>query len=337
MKKRILPLSLAILMLLLSACGTATPADSNPESDVTVTGAAGRTRIAKMTRSAEKTSAGQGASSEIQSEKVTYIVTQSATTAPEAAQTVAPTKPTITAAKKDHEWRKHPGDFKLIALTFDDAPCDGKQVRMRYIVDTLNKYEGSGTFFVVGKRLRQYGEGGEASLRYALENGFELGNHTDLHASVKTDDVGKKMTAKQLYNDFNTCQELVKAKFGVTMKWLRPSGLHTNAAVFEATARLGLPVITRSIASGDTDSANTSQDLINNVLTKAFDGGIVLMHSTKQPTADALDTICAQLYAKGYRFVTVSELFEYKGVSYKSIPTDREIGGYTDTFLGSMI
>ena len=109
------------------------------------------------------------------------------------------------------------------------------------------------------------------------------------------------------------------------MKWFRPAGLHTNDALFQASEKLGLPCITRSIATGDWDSSTTPQEIKDSVLQNAHDGGIVLMHSWANSTKTVLGEICAELYNDGYRFCTLSELFEFKGIAYEQIPRNKVI------------
>ena len=114
------------------------------------------------------------------------------------------------------------------------------------------------------------------------------------------------------------------------MKWLRPSGVHTNAAVYQACTELGLPCIIRdtTVATNDWNKATTQQQIEDAVINNAYDGAIVLMHSTNSTTAAALEKICSELYSQGYRFCTLSELFELRGVEYESIPRDKGINGY---------
>ncbi len=76
MKKRILPLLLVVLMLMLTACGQTTPAVSNPGSEVFSSDVPGKTRIAKKTRAAEQSSGEGSSGTEYSSEKVTQIVTE---------------------------------------------------------------------------------------------------------------------------------------------------------------------------------------------------------------------------------------------------------------------
>ena len=51
------------------------------------------------------------------------------------------------------------------------------------------------------------------------------------------------------------------------------------------------------------------------------------MHGWASNTVAVLDVICEELYNDGYRFCTLSELFEFKGIPYDQIPRDRVIQG----------
>ncbi len=242
------------------------------------------------------------------------------------------TSSSVTSSEEEikvPDWKLNPENYKLIALTFDDAPShsNANSNSTVTIVKTLNKYEGAGTLFVVGQTLNSKGA---TLLSYAVQNGFELGNHTYEHRSVSTDAVGTTWTAEQNKADFKRCQDLVYQQLGITMKWLRPSGVHTNAAVYQACTELGLPCIIRdtTVATNDWNKATTQQQIEDAVINNAYDGAIVLMHSTNSTTAAALEKICSELYSQGYRFCTLSELFELRGVEYESIPRDKGINGY---------
>ena len=64
-----------------------------------------------------------------------------------------------------------------------------------------------------------------------------------------------------------------------------------------------------------------AKDRANNVINNIKDGSIVLLHDvqpTPHPTPEALDILIPKLKKMGYEFVTVSELFERKGIDPKS-------------------
>lgn len=216
------------------------------------------------------------------------------------------------------DWRTHPQDFKLIAFTFDDAPSysgAGDNATTK-IIDTLYRYEGAGTLFINGNTLEYNGTG---LLEYALENGFELGNHTYSHPKLP------ELTKDGIREEIVKVNDMVYKKLGVTLKYMRPGYGAVNSDVYDITTELGMPVILWNGTSGDTESGITAEGAKNKILSVASDGGIILCHGWSDVTAEALEDACYQLYAEGYRFVTVSELFKYKGINFSDIPTDRFI------------
>jgi peptidoglycan/xylan/chitin deacetylase (PgdA/CDA1 family) len=80
-----------------------------------------------------------------------------------------------------------------------------------------------------------------------------------------------------------------------------------------------------SVIQWDTDShdwMNKGVDsIINRVVTKAHPGDIILLHAsdTVKQTHEALPVIIDQLRAKGYEFVSVSELIQQTQVNHKEI------------------
>ena len=216
------------------------------------------------------------------------------------------------------DWRTHPQDFKLIAFTFDDAPSysgAGNNATTK-IIDTLYRYEGAGTLFVTGNSIKNNGTG---LLEYALENGFELGNHTYSHPYLT------ELTKDEIREEIVKVNDMVYEKLGVTLKYVRPGYGSVNSDVYDITTELGMPVIWCNGSSSDTQSGITAEQSKNSILSTARDGGIILCHGWSDVTAEALEEACYKLYAEGYRFVTVSELFKYKGINYSDIPTDRFI------------
>ena len=226
------------------------------------------------------------------------------------------------------DWRTHPQDFKLIALTYDDAPVH-KEVgenSSTKIIDTISKYDGRATYFVIGRNLAK---NGNKILKYALDKGFELGNHTYMHYSVSTHNIGKEWTADDNYDDFKKCQEIVKSETGFVMKYFRPSGGHINQALLEANSRLKMPMMQGNYYRGirDYSQERTPENIYDDVMYNAFDGAIILLHSSNDRTAEATERFCRSLYNDGYRFCTVDELFKFKGIDPATLPIDKLIYG----------
>ena len=67
-----------------------------------------------------------------------------------------------------------PEPKKRVAITFDDGPHN---VRTREIVDELDKYGFTATFFVLGNRVDGGTYNGGATINYIIEHGHEVGIH----------------------------------------------------------------------------------------------------------------------------------------------------------------
>ncbi len=77
------------------------------------------------------------------------------------------------------------GSEKLIAFTFDHTPGTGdfENSHGKYLVDLFAQYGGAATFFLIGSYLTSNGYDIPA---YALQHGWDPGNHTKTHCSATT-------------------------------------------------------------------------------------------------------------------------------------------------------
>ena len=239
----------------------------------------------------------------------TVTTTVSVTTTTTKKPVVAPT----------YEWQSHPQDFKLIAFGFDDLPTSAANVYM--IIDTLAKYEGFGTCFVLGENLEKTGP---KMLEYALQNGFEIGNHSYDHANLS------KCSYEEVVSQLRRTNALIERNVGVKPKWFRPPYLASNSTIRAACAANGWMHVVNGNKNSTTntwynveDGGNVLRDAVNN----AYDGAIYVMHPARAETALSMDEICKQLYDQGYRFCTMSQLFEYKGVELQYSKTYHDVNG----------
>lgn len=207
---------------------------------------------------------------------------------------------------------------KLVAFTFDDIPhyqFYGDN-NTSVIMDAFKRYNSSATFFAVGSNFGYYGTD---LVQYAVDNGFEIGNHGMRHTLGTTEEA---VTAEIC--DLNT---YIKERYGYTMRFYRPSGLDTNEALFTVAERLNMPIIGAAAYTNDWDIENSSaEDIKNTCIRGAQDGNIILMHANSK-VADVIDEVLEELYNDGFRFVTLSELFRYKGIAYDDIPKNIMISG----------
>ena len=186
---------------------------------------------------------------------------------------------------------------KNIALTFDDGP---HPYRTEEILDILDSFGVKATFFVIGENAGWYDE----LVREEYLRGHEIGNHSFDHSDMK------KLTADEIKTEIEETEKTVYENIEYRTKLLRPPGGMISDNVLEAAEEEDYKVICWSVDTRDW--AHTPVDeIVNNVLSNTGEGDIILFHdyiNGESPTPDALKKIIPELMARGYNFVTVSEL-----------------------------
>lgn len=179
---------------------------------------------------------------------------------------------------------------KMIALTFDDGPSKYTDK----IIDLLNKYDTSGTFFVLGNKVEMYKD----TIVKAIEQGSEIGNHSYNHKWLI------KLNKTEFIDQINRTQSILKNTVNYTPTLLRPTYGSVNDEIKNNTT---LDIVLWNIDTLDWKLKNY-KDIANRVIGKVEDGDIVLMHDIHERTLKALEIILPKLKAEGYQLVTVSEL-----------------------------
>lgn len=221
----------------------------------------------------------------------------------------APYESTVVHDRSYYEQRgdvmwEVPIEEKLIALTFDDGPSFDLTPQ---ILDVLKQYDAKATFFVLGNRIDRHKD---IVLREVME-GHEIGNHTFNHAFFN-----HHLSKNRISREIETTKRKLKEVAGVDSPWFRPPGGYYNDSVIEAAKESGYTVILWSWHQDTEDWKSPGVEaIVNKVLNNVRNGDIVLMHDNvmhSHQTVDALKIILPELKARGYKFVTISELVEQK-------------------------
>lgn len=188
----------------------------------------------------------------------------------------------------------------LVALTFDDGPNITTTVQ---VLDILEKYQVPASFFLVGNNITP---ASSEVVKRAYDMGCEIDNHSKTHSYMN------KMTQEEISAEVTFVSDKVKEITGEPTKFFRPPFIAVNSDMYEA---IDMPFIC-GVGCNDWDQNVTVQQRIDNTLSQVNDGTIILLHDSagNSQTVEALDTIIPSLIDEGYQFVTVSELFETKGV-----------------------
>ncbi|WP_214746772.1 LysM peptidoglycan-binding domain-containing protein [Exiguobacterium sp. s189] len=194
---------------------------------------------------------------------------------------------------------------KVVALTFDDG-ADGANTNK--ILDILAKNNVKATFFLTGSGANNHPQ----YIKNIAVKGHQLGNHSYTHPDFT------KLTATQMKSELDRTEALIQSLTGKTTKpiFRAPFGA-VNSTVLNGVGAAGYGyTIQWNIDTIDWKGLTASQ-INTKVQTNIKPGSIVLMHTGAGApgTPLALPTMISQLKAKGYQFVTVSQLLAYQNTS----------------------
>jgi peptidoglycan/xylan/chitin deacetylase (PgdA/CDA1 family) len=206
--------------------------------------------------------------------------------APEAAPKTTPSKVSYSSCNVEGQH---------LAMTFDDGPHPQHTPRL---LDMLKQRGIKATFFVVGQNAAQYPE----ILKRIAAEGHELANHSYTHPILNP--LGEGGIREQL----DKTHQAVLGATGVTMKLLRPPyGALTENMRRWTYQTFGYRTILWDVDPLDwkvRDAARVQSEILGH----ARAGSIVLAHDIHKSTVDAMPETLDGLAAKGFKFVTVSEL-----------------------------
>ena len=172
---------------------------------------------------------------------------------------------------------------KVIALTFDDGPSSTTPL----VLDKLDQYGVVASFFVCGNNV---GEQTADTVKRAYDMGCEIHNHSKSHRDMT------KLTEEQIRREITETSQRVEAITGEPTRFFRPPYIAVNDLMYDTVG---------------------VQERSDKVLAQIHDGSIILLHDAEgnTKTVEALDLLIPALQQDGYTLVTVSQLFEAKGVT----------------------
>ena len=189
---------------------------------------------------------------------------------------------------------------KLIALTFDDGPSS----TTNDVLDILEKYNVKATFFLIGQNISM---DTLSTMQRQIKMGCELASHSYTHQDMTN------MSAQGIRNEMEWTSSAIKNAVGAEVKFFRPPYIAVNNTMYQ---NIDYPFIQGTLIN-DWENSTSVQQRVNNAVSAAKDGQIILLHDFQgnYQTVQALPQIIENLQKQGYTFVTVSELFEKKGVN----------------------
>lgn len=188
---------------------------------------------------------------------------------------------------------------KLIALTFDDGPYP---VFTPMLLDVLHELRVPATFFLIGRDAEQWPE----ITRRIEADGNQIADHTFSHPNLDQESNGQ--VRSEILRGRDVLWALSHDPAVRTL--MRPPHGRYTARTLRVAQSLGYSVVLWTDDSGDWRTL-TPEAIDRHLLEHATAPEIVLLHSGKLATIEALPEMVARFRKAGYRFVTVGELLAH--------------------------
>ncbi|MGE7272668.1 polysaccharide deacetylase family sporulation protein PdaB [Brevibacillus panacihumi] len=196
---------------------------------------------------------------------------------------------------------------KKIALTFD---ISWGETRAEPILDILKEKNVKASFFL----STSWAQRQQDTVKRIKEDGFEIGSHGHKHEFYT------KYSDDEIRSQIRRADSILTEMTGKKPSLIRFPNGDIDKRVLTIANSLGYTVIQWDTDSQDWTNPGTDV-IVNNVLSKAHPGDIVLMHASdsSKETHLALPVIIDKLRKQGYEFVTVSELISGTQVNSQEV------------------
>jgi peptidoglycan-N-acetylglucosamine deacetylase len=214
---------------------------------------------------------------------------------PVSGQDVKPTPVPSIPGSKPGTYSQVRVDQPYIAMTFDDGPSSASTPRL---LDILKQRNIKATFFLIGQNAASNPD----IVRRILADGHEIGNHSWTHPQLS------KLSDDRVTAEISKTQDAIKDASGFAPTLLRPPyGAITARQREWIESQFGLSIILWSVDPLDWKRPGVSV-ITQRILSEVHPGSIILSHDIHKQTVDAMPATLDGLIAKGYKFVTVTQL-----------------------------
>src|SRR5215467_406908 len=188
-------------------------------------------------------------------------------------------------------------DGPYIAMTFDDGPSATLTPKL---LDILAAHHIKATFFVLGEMVAEHPE----ILARAAREGHEIASHSWSHPNLG------KMSQENVRSQLQRTDDIIKNATGGRPTSFRPP----YGSITERQKRWIHDEFGYNIILWDVDPLDWKRPgpavVRNRILKETRPGSIVLSHDIHPGTIEAMPSTFDELEAKGFKFVTVSELID---------------------------
>ena len=186
-------------------------------------------------------------------------------------------------------------DGPYIAMTFDDGPSAALTPKL---LDILAAHHIKATFFVLGEMVAEHPE----ILARAAREGHEIASHSWSHPNLA------KMSQEGVRSQLQRTDDEIKSATGKRPTLFRPPyGSITEREKRWIHDEFGYDIILWDVDPLDWKRPGPAV-VRSRILKETRPGSIVLSHDIHPGTIEAMPSTFDELEAKGFKFVTVSEL-----------------------------
>jgi peptidoglycan/xylan/chitin deacetylase (PgdA/CDA1 family) len=189
---------------------------------------------------------------------------------------------------------------RTIALTFDDGP---HPIFTQELLAILQRENVTATFFMIGENVDAHPD----LVQQAAAQGIEIANHTYHHLRLPT------IPVKDIAYELKQGALAIQRAIGYSTRLYRPPGGEYDQDVINTTRELEYVMVLWTDDPGDYADPGTAV-IEKRVIRDVSDGGILLLHDGAKQTVTILPDLIRQLKARGYRFVTCTEMARERGV-----------------------
>lgn len=186
-------------------------------------------------------------------------------------------------------------DDHAIALTID-AAWDADKTP--FILDTLDRYGIKATFFLCGVWVNAYPD----AVKEIAARGHEIGNHSLTHPHMN------RISADEIRKELSDLDDRIEELTGKRCTLFRAPFGEYNDTVVSTVRDMGYEIVQWNLDTVDWKEGRSAETILNAVLPKLSDGSIILSHNNGFEIETYLPKLIEDALAKGYRFVTISEL-----------------------------
>jgi len=221
----------------------------------------------------------------------------------------APPKPATSPNGEKEVSKKTPAPPQEPAITFNSVHVDGPYIAMTFddgpsatltpkLLDILAAHHIKATFFVLGEMVAEHPE----ILARAAREGHEIASHSWSHPNLA------KMSQEGVRSQLQRTDDEIKTAAGKRPTLFRPPyGSITERQKRWIHDEFGYDIILWDVDPLDWRRPGPAV-VRNRILKETRPGSIVLSHDIHPGTIEAMPSTFDELEAKGFKFVTVSEL-----------------------------